>query len=40
MHSPNQPTLADWIRDAILNRGPLRFRDFMEAALYQPTLGF
>ncbi len=40
MHSPNQPTLADWIRDAILNRGPLRFRDFMEAALYHPTLGF
>ena len=40
MHSPQNPTLADWIRDAILQSGPLSFRDFMEAALYHPTLGF
>jgi SAM-dependent MidA family methyltransferase len=40
MHSAKNPTLADWIRDAILQRGPLSFRDFMDAALYHPTLGF
>jgi SAM-dependent MidA family methyltransferase len=40
MHSPKAPTLLQEIRAAILKQGPMRFRDFMEVALYHPTLGF
>jgi SAM-dependent MidA family methyltransferase len=37
---PDQPGLAEFIRDTIRHRGPVTFAWFMEQALYHPEHGY